>query len=231
MKNILEIACLLSFLAAAVCSGNEPQAGPRRDFASEHEITGKDCRIIGAFGVSRRTRFFIDDAEGTRDRRALVVETNNSSGFLIFRIKGLDLGKHPYMRWRWRIVRRLNLPETQTAEPDDQACVIYIADGNQLSQKCVGYRWEHRSPVGRKIMLNYAGLRKVLAICLRNRETPVGEWVEEERNVPEDFKAAFGSVPSPNFVITIGGNSQHSRSDTRVEIDYIEFRSAPAPKK
>jgi len=225
------IFCLPGLFAAAVCFGGGSEVGGRCDFDSARFVKGDECRIIGAFGVSRRTNFDVADEESAEDKKILVVEAKEASGFLIFRIKGVDLRKYPYMRWRWRIVRRLNLRDDDTDEPDDQACVVYIVDGSQLNQKCVGYRWEHNTPVGAKRMLNYAGLRKVQAICLRNRKTPIGEWVEEERNVVADFKAAFGRIPSPKFVISIGGNSQHSNSDTRVEIDYIEFRSAPKPEK
>jgi len=230
MNSILKLSFLVPLLAAALCAAEESVVGHRRSFASEHEINNDDCRIIGTFGVSRKTVFAVVDEDSAENKRILTVEAKNASGFLIFRIRGLDLHKYPYMRWRWRVVRKMNLHESVKLDPDDQACVIYIADGNQLNQKCVGYRWEYFTPVGMTRMINYAGLRKVQAICLRNRETGEGEWVEEERNVLEDFKAAFGRFPSPQFVITIGGNSQHSQSDTRAEIDYIEFRSAPKPK-
>ena len=227
MKIISTTAFLLSAFAALLCRGGEPAAGFRCDFDSEREHWHR----IGSFMVARRTSFHIADVPGAENGRALVVEAKCSSGFLIMRFPELDLGKYPVMRWRWRIVRRMNLAEGGY-DPDDQACVVYIADGSEFRQKCVGYRWEFNTPVGTAGVLKYGGgLRLVKAFCLRNRETPDGEWVVDERNVVEDFKAEFGAPPSAEFVVTIGGNSQHSNSDTRVEIDYIEFRPAPAPAK
>lgn len=229
MKSIFKFALLPALFVAAVCRGaGEPQVGLRCDFASERDL-GDDWRTIGSFMVPLWTHFHIADVPGAANGRALVVEANNSGGFMIVRFRGVDLGKHPRLHWRWRIVRPMKVAVGRR-DPDDQACVIYIADGTQVRQRCVGYRWEFNTPVGATAMLKYGGgIRLVKAFCLRNRETPAGEWVEEERDVVADFKDAFGVAPAHDFVVVIGGNSQHSRSNTRVEIDYIEFRSAPAP--
>jgi hypothetical protein len=229
MKFFAKALILSSLIGAVACAAADPAVGPRCEFDSQREMD-EHWRTLGAFGVFRKTKFFIADEASAGDGRVLVVEAKRASGFLVFRLNGLDLEKYPYMRWRWRVVRRLSLPDG-VREPDDQVCVIYITDGSTISQTCVAYRWEHNTKVGFRQMLDYAGLRIVEAFCVRNKETPVGEWVVDERNVLADYKAAFGRAPSEKFVISVGGNSQHSNSDTRAEIDYIEFRSAPAPKK
>ena len=223
MKKVLSSAFLLSLVTAAAYCGETPASSVRCDFDAARMLEEK-CHFQWVFRVPH-TKFVIVDEPTAVDRRVLAVEADKASGIMIFKFDGLDIKKTPYMHWRWRIVRRVNIPDG-TAEPDDQACVIYLSDGNMLRQKCVGYRWEHFVPVGTRRMIKYP-CSQVDAWCLRNRETPVGEWVEEERNVFEDFKQAFGEEPSENAAITIGANSQYSKSDTRVEIDYIEFRSSP----
>ena len=230
MKKLVKLAGICLFAAAALRSVRGSEECIRCEFDSERMMREK-WQIIGSFLVPGQTSFFIAEEPTASDKRVLVVEAKDASGFLIFRIDGLDLAKYPCMRWRWRVVRQVRPPAAGKVEPDDQVCVVYLADGNKLNQKCVGYRWEFNTPVGTKRMIIYNGVRKVEAFCLRNRETPAGEWVEEERNVLEDFKAAFGNAPSNRFVISIGGNSQHSQSDTRAEIDYIEFRSEPKKDK
>lgn len=231
MKKI--VAAMISFLTLGCAAAPEgPVAdliGCRWDFDSERDLAEK-WHLQGFVLAPRQTKFRIVDADGALDNRALAVSANCSSGFLIVRIdKLVDLARHPYMRWRWRIVRRLNLPEASD-DPDDQACVIYFVEEAQGVHRCVGYRWEHNTPVGAERTINYGyGARRVRAHCLRNRDTAVGEWVEEERNVLEDFRAAFGTAPTGKIGITVGGNSQYSKSDTWVEIDYIEFRAFPTP--
>ena len=45
----------------------------------------------------------------------------------------------------------------------------------------------------------------------------------------EDFRAAYKRLPVDGFVLCVGANTQHSKSSTRIEIDYIEFLPAPPP--
>ena len=174
------------------------------------------------------TGFRIGRVADAEDGFALIVEAKNASGFIITMPRDLDLRKYPYLHWRWRLVRPLNIG-AGSADPDDQAGVIYVADGTNLRHSTLGYRWEHNTPVGAESLIqDRGGLTTVKSICLRNRTSPLGEWVEEERNVLIDYRAAIGKTLSIGFALTVGANTQHSQSDTRLEIDFIEFRSTPA---
>ena len=231
MRNIFKTALLSSAFAAVAAGGADPgTAVIRCDFDSP-EVMKKEWRIQGAWTTLRNTKFVIVGEPTAVDKKVLAVEAKRSSGFLFMRIKGQDLKKYPYMRGRWRVVRSLKLPAGKEGqEPDDQPCVIYISARDGSKDNSVGYRWEFNTKVGTVRMIEYPFSKNVQAYCVRNRETHDGEWVEEERNVLEEYKAAFGKVPT-DFLITIGGNSQHSKSDTRAEIDYIEFRSTPKAGK
>lgn len=245
MKNHVKTALLLStFSAVAVLTGCQSEAMPQPKSAPEAaetviaprcefdspEVMKKEWRISGAFGTLRKTKFTIVDEPTAGDKKVLAVVAKKSSGFLVLRIKGQDLNKYPRMRWRWRVIRNLNLPVSKDKDPDDQPCVIYVSTRIDGNDKSVAYRWECNTEAGLAQKIEYPLSKTVYAYCLRNRGTAVGEWVEEERNVLEDFKAAFGMVPS-DFVIIIGGNSQHSSSNTRAEIDYIEFLPAAKSDK
>ena len=144
--------------------------------------------------------------------------------------KELDLHKTPIMKWRWRVIRPVVFKGN--TEPDDQAAGIYIADGTTLRQFSVSYRWENlRSPGAEKIIRYSGGAMTVNAVCLRNRQTPPGVWVEEERDVLADFQKAFKRGIKSYYAIGISGNSQYTKSNTRVEIDYIEFHPRTAQKR
>ena len=227
MKPSVKIICLAALAVAALCCrAGEPAPSRRCDFDSVSWLRKKT--VHRGLPLIPHTLFYLADEPTAQDGRVLVVEALRSTGVLVFRIDGLDLNKYPIMRWRWRVIRQVD--EIADGElHDDQACVIYISDGTPLQQKCVGYRWEHRVPVGTRRMVKY-GSAQVDALCLRDRGTPVGEWVVEERNVVEDFKTSFGAPPSASFAIAVGANSQHSNSHTKVEIDYIEFLPAPEKK-
>ena len=222
----LSVIVLVLLAGAAALRGADPRVGFRFDFTSDGEFR-REWRFYNTMPLLPNTRFEIERVDGAIDGFALVVEAGKSSGFVITIPRDLDLRKYPIMRWRWRIIRRLNLADG-VADPDDQAGVVYIADGTNLRHSSVGYRWEHNTVLGDDELIKYrGGLTTVKAICLRNRQTPAGEWVVEERDVVRDFKAAFGKTLSVGFAVTVGANTQHSQSDTRLEIDYIEFRETP----
>jgi len=226
----LGFAILLLPILVLTCRAGDSSAGMRWDFRNGDKFW-KQWQFYNTLPMVPGTGFAIDRTDGAVDGFSLVIEAKNSSGFVITIPRDLDLRKYPYMRWRWRIVRPLNIAGN-SADPDDQPGVIYIADGTNLRHSSIGYRWEHNTPVGAESVIKYrGGLTTVKSICLRNRRTPVGVWVEEERNVLRDYRAAFGKTLSVGFALTVGANTQHSHSDTRLEIDYIEFRSSPAPRE
>lgn len=202
--------------------GPSPDACWRNDF-SDLENLRKEWKFDGARFMVPRTKFRIAEVAGAVNGRGMVVEADRSSGVMLAAPSPVDLKRYPVMRWRWRVIRPVRLaPEAE--EVDDQAVVLYFGDGTLIRQRCVGYRWECNTPIGDSALLKYAaGMMTVKAFCLRNRTTPAGEWITEERDVVADYKAAFGREPNSYFIISVGANSQYSGSDTRAEIDFIEF--------
>ncbi len=182
----------------------------------------RDWKFDGGRFMVPKTRFYIADEPTATDGRVMVVEANRSTGVFLT-APTADISKRPILRWRWRLVRPITW-EGEAEEPDDQAAVIYFGDGTMLRQKCVGYRWEFNTPVGRSVRKSYAGgMMTVQSLCVRNKKDAVGEWIIEERDVVVDFQNAFQKTPNEYYIVSVGANSQYSKSNTRVEIDYIEF--------
>lgn len=219
MKKIFIPLIFLSISAAA--AGREFTVR-RFDFFSAQQVKRQWMHKGKQFGIPH-TKFYVVKSPEAGDGKALAVETKSSSGVFITRITDDIWQNYPIMRWRWRILKKVKYSGT---EPDDQAAVIYFGDGSMLKQFMVAYRWEHAFSLGDESLLKYAmGSTLVHRICMRNKEAVAGKWYEEERNVVEDFKRAFGRMPEGDCGLTIGGNSQYSKSSTLVEIDFIEFRS------
>ena len=230
MKKFLLTLALLPFLSSAVRADGAAGEVFRWDFESG-DLFRRQWQFYNTLPMVFGTSFTVGSVPGTVNGFALIVEAKKSSGFVITMPRDLDLRKYPYLHWRWRIVRPLNIAPG-SADPDDQAGVIYVADGTNLRHSSIGYRWEYNTQIGAESLIKYrGGLTTVKSICVRNRKSPVGEWVEEERNVLADYRAAFGKTLSVGFALTVGANTHHSQSDTRLEIDYIEFRSTPALRK
>ncbi|MBR7105033.1 MAG: DUF3047 domain-containing protein [Lentisphaeria bacterium] len=217
MKRFLTLVLFLFFCLTVFCS--DRKAALRYDF-SDPAVLKRSWEFHGGLLMIPRTVFKIEKITSAVDGMALVVEAKSSTGVLMTDPK-IDLKKYPILRWRWRIIRQVKpvLPE-----PDDQAAVIYLGDGTMIRQKSIGYRWEHHTPVGHKKDIKYSGgMMHVKASCIRNKKTETGRWVIEEVDVLADFIRAYKRFPGNYFVLGVGGNSQYTGSNTRVEIDYIEF--------
>ena len=137
--------------------------------------------------------------------------------------KYVDLKKTPIMRWRWRVNKFPAGGDVRKEGKDDQAIAIYIGANDWMVKKSISYRWETETPQGRAGDISYAGgAVKVKWFCLRNRKSGKDKWIIEERNIAKDFKKAFGFIPK-EFALSIGANSQNTKSESLAFIDYIEF--------
>ena len=175
------------------------------------------------FGVPK-TKFYVEPEESAEDKQVLVIDSKKATGCILYDLSDkVDLQKTPIMRWRWRVKTLPDGADGRDEDKDDQAVAIYIGTNALLGKRSIAYRWETDTPKDYAGEVKYAGgLMRVKYFVVENKETPAGEWVTEERNVAEDFKAAYGSVPK-KFAISVCGNSQYTKTDTRAEIDYIEF--------
>lgn len=217
---LLPAVLCLTFVNSAFAKEN---TGKRFDFANTALLKKQWMKKGKQFGVPMST-FVIVPAAGADDKRALSVKTDSSSGILVTRIPEELWSQYPVLRWRWRILKKAAITGK---EPDDQAAVLYFGDGTMLKQQLLAYRWEHAFKIGTQSLIKYSmGSTLVSRICVRNKEAELSKWYQEERNVVEDFKKAFGRMPDGDCALTIGANSQYSKSKTVVEIDFIEFRKA-----
>ena len=219
-------AALVVWGAALLWTGSV-QADPviRFDFNDPVQIED-NWGVRGVQFMTPRTNYSICQEESAEDGMVLRINSQSSSGILVTTPDWFNLEDYPVMRWRWRIVKKLQ-HHGDEPEPDDQAAVIYIGDGSFLRQFSVAYRWEHNIPINQEQNNRYCGMISAHSWCLRNKETPSGQWVVEERNVAEDFKHAYGRTPGRHFLLGIGGNTQYTDSHTVAEIDYIEFLPGP----
>ena len=154
----------------------------------------------------------------------LKVFADKGTGALFCEVyKYVDLKKTPIMRWRWYVNKFPKGGDGRKSDSDDQAIAIYIGANDWMVKKSISYRWETETPKGLEGNVSYGGgTVKVKWFCLRNKKTGTGKWVTEERNIAKDFKKAFGFIPK-EFILSIGANSQNTKSESLAFIDYIEF--------
>jgi hypothetical protein len=123
--------------------------------------------------------------------------------------------EYPIVQWRWKVSNILKKGDVHRKEGDDYPARIYITfeyDPSKLSffEKAkygtikllygqypplavINYIWESKVPVGTMAPNPYTD--RVKMIVVESGETKLNQWVNEERNVFEDYKRAFGEEP------------------------------------
>lgn len=123
--------------------------------------------------------------------------------------------EYPVIQWRWKVSNILKKGDVRKKEGDDYPARIYITfeyDPNKLGffekakyeaakllygqyppQGAINYIWESKAPIGTIIPNPYTD--RVKMIVVESGEAKLNQWVNEERNLFEDYKKAFGEEP------------------------------------
>ncbi|MFZ5875692.1 MAG: DUF3047 domain-containing protein [Nitrospirota bacterium] len=127
----------------------------------------------------------------------------------------VDLQEYPVLRWRWKVDNVVVAGDPRRKDKDDYAARVYVtfafdadkasfgerlryrtfrAVSGKLPFAAIAYIWASRTPVHTVTASPHmGGILNLIAV--ENGDARVGQWVEEERNVYEDYRRAFGKEP------------------------------------
>ena len=123
--------------------------------------------------------------------------------------------EYPIVQWRWKVMNILKKGDVHRKDGDDYPARIYITfeyDPSKLSffektkyeairllygeyppLAAINYIWESKAPVGTMVPNPYTD--RVMMFVVESGSAKLNQWVNEERNVYEDYKKAFGEEP------------------------------------
>ena len=161
--------------------------------------------------VSRYT-----DYELVKDGDVTVVRasSNNAASGLARKVN-IDLQQYPVVQWRWKISNLIDKSDATSKKGDDYPARLYITfdyDPQRLSWferiqqgtyrllygeapplAVLNYMWDRRLPVDTLLPNVYS--KRVQMIVVRSGADHIGEWLEEKRNINQDYLRAFGEAP------------------------------------
>ena len=126
----------------------------------------------------------------------------------------IDPQEYPIVRWRWKIENLLQKSNVNRKEGDDYPARLYITFayepdkvgwGKKLKYKAgqalfgdipigaLNYLWDGKSPVGTIVDNAFTDFAKMIVV--ESGAELIGSWVEEERNVYQDYRLAFHEEP------------------------------------
>lgn len=129
------------------------------------------------------------------ERTVLKAESRGSASGLINRV-GFDLRQQPLLRWSWKVNGILKNGDERTKGGDDYPARIYVVFPRTFfwQTRAINYIWANRLPKGSSVPNVYAP-KNVRMVAVQSGSSLVGKWLNEERNVHEDYLKLFGEEP------------------------------------
>jgi hypothetical protein len=157
----------------------------------------------------------------------------------------IDPKEYPIVRWRWKIDNVLQRSDVALKEGDDFPARLYItfeydpdkvSFGKKLKFKAgqalfgdipiaaLNYIWETKTPVGTIVENAYTDFAKM--VIVESGTQKVGMWVDEERNIYEDYKKAFGEEPPMINGVAIMSDTDNTKEQATAYYGDIVFQKS-----
>jgi hypothetical protein len=123
--------------------------------------------------------------------------------------------EYPFVQWRWKVMNILQKGDVHHKGGDDYPARIYITfeyDPSKLGffekarygmvrllygqyppLAAINYIWESKAPIGTMVPNPYTD--RVMMFVVESSSAKLNQWVNEERNIYEDYKKAFNEDP------------------------------------
>jgi hypothetical protein len=160
--------------------------------------------------VPRRTQY-----ELVVDSDVVVIKaTSDGAASGLTRAVKIDPAQFPVVRWRWKVDNLLEHSDVNQKGGDDYPARLYITfeyDPEKVSFAkklkfkagqvlfgdipiaALNYIWDTHAQIGTVVDNAYTDFAKMIVV--ESGSAKVGQWVEETRNVYDDYTRAFGEEP------------------------------------
>jgi hypothetical protein len=188
---------------------------------------------------------------GDGDTTVMKAVSNASASGLIREIT-INPKEYPIIQWRWKVENILAKGDVHRKEGDDYPARVYIAfeyDASKLSLferakyqmakllygqypplGAINYIWESKAPVNTIVSNPFTS--RVKMIVVESGGEKLNQWVNEERNVYEDYIKAFGEEPpliSGVAIMTDTDNTGESATAYYGDIRFLKGMTGGAP--
>ena len=157
----------------------------------------------------------------------------------------VNLEATPILCWRWRVDASIAAADIHSKAGDDYAARVYlmyrVADehlgfatrtklalaravrGNQVPDAAINYVWDNRSPVGTMVPNAYTD--RAMMWVLRSGDADAKRWVSERRDVRQDFRRAFGYLPTALYAIGLATDTDNTGGSATAGFAELRFVS------
>ncbi len=159
----------------------------------------------------------------------------------------LNIRDTPILKWRWKVANLVKNADIAIKEGDDYPARIYVTFKYDPERASVGMRmqygmakslygeypphaginyvWDGKAPAGTMVPNAYTA--RAMMFVVESGVKRVGEWVEVERNVYEDYKRAFKEEPPPVLGIAVMTDTDSTGESATAWYGDIVLRKKP----
>ena len=186
-----------------------------------------------------RTRYTLVDDGGVTVLRA----DANASASGLSRAIAVNPAEFPILRWRWKVANVLKAADIRTKAGDDYPARVYVmfdypleklsfADRTKLRlartlhdpnlpAATLCYVWDGKAAAG--TIAPSAFTDRVRLIVVESGASRVNQWLDVERDVAADFKAAFGEAAPPVTAVAVATDTDNTGESASAFYGDISF--------
>jgi len=160
------------------------------------------------------------------DQWCIKAISRSSASALYYKIK-YDLKDFPILTWRWKVARVLARGSALHKDGDDYAARVYVVFPSWAfwKTKALNYIWANKLPVGEAVPNPFTA--NAMMIAVQSGPALTGKWVEETRNVFEDYRRSFGKDPPMAGAIAIMTDTDNTGEEAVAWYGPIRVLSGP----
>ncbi len=188
-------------------------------------------------GTPNQTRYTLEVFEGMEVAKA---ESNCGASGLVLHLDAIRLDQTPFLSWRWRVDRGLDLSQEQTKAEDDFAARVYIMFeldksrasilqrlrhrlakliyGKDIPGSALNFVWTSRLPAGTVWDNPFEPSAKMIALA----QGASTSWRSETVDVVARYRELFGTPIPPAMGLAIMSDSDNSCQ--RTEARFADFK-------
>lgn len=176
----------------------------------------------------------------------VIKATSNASASGLTKEVTIDPREYPVVRWRWKVDNLLTRSDVRRKDGDDYPARLYITFEyepekvgglkklkykagrvlfGEIPIAALNYIWETKTPIGAVIENAYTDFAQM--IIVESGPEKVGQWVNEERNIYEDYKRAFGEEPPKINGVAIMTDTDNTKDRATAYYGDITFVRRP----
>jgi len=176
------------------------------------------------------------------DNNLLKIHSNKSASGLLFDIV-FNPHEHPILRWRWKVDSVIENADGRQKSGDDYPVRIFILfayDHANISfwqkLKNIAFKFTYGyEPPQSGLIFVWANMtqdseffespynKNLIIWNIRQGNEETNRWFNEEINIIEYYKTAFGKLPPKQTSLAIMGDSDNTGEISTAFIDYIEI--------